>query len=57
MSKLAGSESQRRKLKVPLAQASCTKLQSILWQVDVGFDEETSNYQQLIKGLSMSLID
>ena len=50
MVKLAGSGSQREKLKVRLARASCAKQQSILWQVDVGYDEETSNVQQLIKG-------
>jgi hypothetical protein len=45
---LAGSDSQRKRLKVPLAWTQCGQKLSILWQVDVGFDEEAE--QQVVKG-------
>ncbi|KAN0075758.1 hypothetical protein V8E54_007028 [Elaphomyces granulatus] len=44
---LAGSDSQRKRLKVPLAWTQCGQKLSILWQVDVGFDEEAE--QQVVK--------
>lgn len=57
MSKLAGSESQRRKLSVPLLLASCSKKLFILWQVDVGLGEDVSSFEQVIKGLFQSQLD
>jgi hypothetical protein len=46
----AGSPHQRAHLGVPLARAKVTKHLYILWQIDVGFDEGTSNTQQLVRG-------
>ena len=47
---LAGKRYQRRSLKVPIAQTLCGKNQWILWQIEVGMDEETQLAQQEIKG-------
>ncbi|KAH8693394.1 hypothetical protein GQ44DRAFT_832739 [Phaeosphaeriaceae sp. PMI808] len=49
MSKPAGLEIQRQRLRVPLLRATCMKNHFILWQVDVGFDEDTARIQQHIK--------
>ncbi|OCL09185.1 hypothetical protein AOQ84DRAFT_221144 [Glonium stellatum] len=46
---LAGSEPQRKRMKLPLAWTKCGQKLSILWQVDVGFDEETEAEQQVVK--------
>ena len=37
-------------MKVPLAWTKCGQKLLILWQVDVGFDEETEAEQQVVKG-------
>ena len=47
--KLAGTEAQRAKLRVPLARSKCTTDTYVLWQIDVGFSELTKTYQQQIK--------
>ncbi|KAL9066624.1 MAG: hypothetical protein Q9161_007454 [Pseudevernia consocians] len=46
---LAGSKSQRKCLKVPIARTSFGQNQSILWQIAIGTDEETELPQQEIK--------
>lgn len=40
-------------MKVPLARTKCGQKLSVLWQVDVGFDEETEAEQQVVKGGSL----
>jgi hypothetical protein len=40
-------------MKVPLAWTRCGQKLSILWQVDVGFDEEAEAEQQVVKGGSL----
>lgn len=47
---LAGSRSQRKCLKVPIARTSFGQNQSILWQIAIGTDVETELPQQEIKG-------
>ena len=37
-------------MKVPLARTKCGQKLSVLWQVDVGFDEEAEAEQQVVKG-------
>lgn len=37
-------------MKVPLARTKCGQKLSVLWQVDVGFDEEMEAEQQVVKG-------
>lgn len=50
LSSPAGSESQKKKMKVPLLRVKCTKQMSILWQIDIGTYEELKSVRQLVKG-------
>ncbi|KAL8732005.1 MAG: hypothetical protein Q9181_004094 [Wetmoreana brouardii] len=46
---LAGTEKQRKRLRVPLATTQCKPQILILWQVDVAFDDTTQAESQLLK--------
>lgn len=53
-SQLAGSDKQRKRLRVPLACTKCTKRAFILWQVDVYIADDTGELLQKIIGESLS---
>ena len=46
---LAGTEQQRKKLRVPLATTRCNSQVLILWQIDVALDDTTQTESQLVK--------
>ena len=47
--RLAGTEKQRKRLRVPLATTQCNSQILILWQIDVAFDDTTQAESQLVK--------
>ena len=46
---IAGTEQQRKKLRVPLATTRCNSQILILWQIDVALDDTTQTESQLVK--------
>lgn len=51
LSRRVGSKMQKKRMQVPILEASASATVSILWQVDVGFyDELPWVQQQIVKG-------
>ena len=48
-SNLAGTEQQKKKLRIPLATTRCNPQVWIVWQVDVALDDTTESESQLVK--------
>jgi hypothetical protein len=46
---VAGTEQQRKKLRVPLATTRCNSQFLVLWQIDVALDDTTQTESQLVK--------
>ncbi|KAI5802951.1 hypothetical protein EDC01DRAFT_726313 [Geopyxis carbonaria] len=57
LSKLAGSQKQRENMRTQLLIAKCGRDLRILWQIDVGYYEETASYRQLVKVWRVSVPD